>query len=753
MNNQYRIFVSQTFELVRSFGIVLHETAKVENQGLRLNNQGIVINESDPATWKYYQNIMGVRHESEPPIMIRSSTTGREMEFCKCSLRSDALTRKAYQYGTRFYHDLLNRYPHRAPFIRGVLHAPDYNPTDDAIIESSPSRILDFIRPITQLKSGTLVYCDESLIEPNEYHLLQDTQDWLYRYLDRWTVMNYQLAENLYLADVYHRLYLNLVALIINLRWLRCKTNEVNSYHVRLYLASQGFLNVYLNSLTLEQSLFLYRNILYIQTNAGKRDVMLWLVDNIMKKRGLPVAQYVIKHDLEGLMYDPISDDYPRRRPLPYFQRKIIDGTDDVFTTNSHSVDYITKMMEPNANGNPDYFKYHSDDLLNKLTDSKTNTLQTKLLESRVDDLSDATQYQIWFMSLNHWGFWALNGQYSAQIEIEIPSTRKTMTLSAKEAFFLFVRCIISVGAGSSTDPDSGAPLTNDAIFVSDDYGAPADPYFIAERVINPTAPVLREVRNCLIPNRLSDAQISAAFRDHPEVGSIRDADTFYQKVNLVYDYSWKQLRLKTHFGSAYQASAFEMASSRSWGDRLIPMTGYQAWVAENKSSLAGMTDTDRLHLRATLMNEFTQVSKNKSASVKLVQKAMIEVMKRLLSYTVQFVSDVTSSGIQATHMRLPRINALHDVSDLHVPIMAYRLDIINDRCSIDYKFTGVRPRTHDLVADHTTIQVKMSSRQSFRPSIGGNGSYPGEYGDRGVTDPGPKIKCLAFQRSVVRER
>ncbi len=281
-NNRYSLYVNKNIELVETIVVKFDDVASAMNQ-IVINKTGYdSVNFSDRTTWKYYQNISGNYHLSDNLIKIKSLDLDEEILFSKEKLKDHKITKQAYRYGSRYYNELISLYPDQEMLILGILYPVDINTAIEA-------------------KDGTILTYPADLIESNEYTLKDRLQQWSYDYVFRWINKQYTLSDDLYLATYIAQYYLHMLQALMSIRLENCKTNEVHSYHIQQYLSSHGFLDSYLDILTLEQSLFFYRNIEYIEHNSGKRDTFDWLVDNTMTKRDLPLYQLTMKHNTQNI--------------------------------------------------------------------------------------------------------------------------------------------------------------------------------------------------------------------------------------------------------------------------------------------------------------------------------------------------------------------------------------------------------------------------------------------------------------------
>ena len=277
-NNRYSLFINKNMELVETIVVKLDEVARAMNYYVMQKMGYDSVNLYDKTTWKYYQNIAGVYHLSDTPIKIRSLDLDEEIDFTKENLERHKITKTAYRYGTRYYRELVSLHPQQELLILGVLYPVDINIAIDS-------------------KDGTILNYPKNLVEENEYSLIEKLQSWCYNYLYRWVNNQFTLSDDLYVATYVSQFYLHMLQALISIRLETCRTNEAHSYHIQQYLASHGFLDSYLDKLTKEQALFFYRNIRYIERNAGKRDTFDWLTENIMTKRDLPLYEITMKHN------------------------------------------------------------------------------------------------------------------------------------------------------------------------------------------------------------------------------------------------------------------------------------------------------------------------------------------------------------------------------------------------------------------------------------------------------------------------
>ena len=196
----------------------------------------------DKRFWKYYLNISGVKHWSDETIFITSLDTLEEIEFNKLVLQNHPTTKEEYSMNSRYYLSLVNKYPNMTLYIKGTLFPCE--------LEQS-----------IQASDGEILAYDKSLVEPQEQSLIINLQDSIYRYLANHDSPSFGLVDDLFPAVSFASLIKFTLSKLKNLRERAERTNEVHSYFVKQYLDSHYDLGKYIPYMTLEQMLYLYRNI------------------------------------------------------------------------------------------------------------------------------------------------------------------------------------------------------------------------------------------------------------------------------------------------------------------------------------------------------------------------------------------------------------------------------------------------------------------------------------------------------------
>jgi hypothetical protein len=599
------------FDLANTISIKFHQAAEAINNKVMIDYGYQSVDLDDPTSWKYYQNISGSYHFSNKIMEITSLDTLEVIQFSKDILEHHPATLKAYQYGTRYYKELLYKYPQEEMLIRGILYPCD-------------------LQTAVSAKDATILSYPKYLVDENEYSFITNLQDWIYDYYTRWVNKQYTISHDLYVAAYMGQLYMHLVPAIINIRLNACKSSEAHGFHVRQYLASHGMLDKYLSTMTKSQALFLYRNIDYIEANAGKRLVFDWLVENVMTVRGLPLYEYDAKHDLSNMVPSEDNGFSSQDRPNVIFRRLPINYPTIDPKRNTYGLSDIFDKIQEEAVGNLEYQTNNASPILNELIDSDSNVIPTKLIESAIKDYSDSVPYRLEDILLNEWLHMSSTGRFTAYVTIEFPISKETSTINVKEAFILYIYCVLKVM----------------------NFNPLSLPKVIASRVYKDQKPTLEWMYSYFSGSHLSKQQIQSVFLNNPPTTGVSSIDSFYQRANDIYKLTLQHYYAEARNEHFIETGELKVANSQLFMDKIIQLesetghTLYSDWLSSYSYDLSGYAANDYLDLANVIYGAATGALANKQLSIKEIQNAMVSLFKQLSSYSIQIVTDINESGI-----------------------------------------------------------------------------------------------------------
>jgi hypothetical protein len=600
-DNYYSIYAESVFRLAESIVLKSKDTANAINDELYIRLGPQAVDRLDPTTWKYYLHVSGVYHYDDTMMTVISLDTLEVVNFTKDNLQFHRTTAKTYAYGGQYYKELVNRYPNQERLILGILHPCNI----DAAISA---------------RNGTILSYPPQLVEEHEYSLINNLQEWIYSYLSRWDNPQYGLSDNLYSTTMLGILYINMVASIINLRLRACKTNEVHSYHLRQYLASHGLLDVYLMYLTRSQALWLYRNIAYIERNSGKQEVFEWLTEHIMTSRGLPLAEYQMRHDLQDMPGNLKPEISFKKIPL---NTKTNYDMKDTFT--------LTQVMDKEDFLARDNTKYRDSEqrvAARVMEYSLANELKTKLLESSIIDFTGSERYTLADILLNHWLWLSHLDHYRAFISVTSPLTGEALVMTARDAFVFYTY----------------------ATCVNMNITLVRLPKVVAERVMLVPKPTVQDVMSVVNPKVVSTEFAQNMLSLVPTTNPMISVDTFNEHCRSIQ----KCALLQYGYASSEQfnnARGQKMGLiTRFWADVGIQLGEegqfYADWFSDRNITISEYTLSHLAQLSVDLLEAATGIIASKAISLEDIQRAMIRIMSQLSSYSVQYNSAINSTAI-----------------------------------------------------------------------------------------------------------
>ena len=680
--NYYDLYIESVMQLAETLVIKSEYAASQINDRLSAL-YGLTIDQNNQRTWKYYLNLAGEYHPTDSVITITSLDTLQPILFNKTNLQAHTATRAAYAYGTRYYRELVTTYPDSEAFILGVLYPVDI---DKAIAA----------------KDLTVIGYPEHLVEENEMSLIDNINEWVNMFDERWNNKQFALSDAYYVAAMLGIMYSQLPAVIINLRLKACKTMQAHSYHVRQYLASHGGLDSYLSQMTRKQALFFYRNIRYIERNTGKKDTFDWLTDKVMTDRNLPLSEYTMRHDVQDIATEFV--------PKVTFRKRLLNESTSgaEIQENFHTLETVLSKEEPLEIGNAEYHEVNTANIRALFENSLSSEVSTKVLESSVIDTTDAVPYTLHSVLLNYWIYMSNKNLYTAYVRIRDPFSGSEITMSSKDA------CLYFFYAFSKS---AGIEMTK-------------IPQLYAIRVqrdpIPDKADLMKVVDTKYIPESYADF-VRDAMTDFKVCPS---TSTFTDYCRTVHAGVMRQTYFTSNQENHYTRGLTEALVARAYSDYLLddPNTGrlFADWLSENKYPSENFTAQDWETVYKDIYEQATGVSMSVTENVSNLQQAMIGIMTQLSSYSVQFVSDINNDSVKVLNWAAIRLGEITTRSKFFVRLADRFANIFQgisrgrDKDTIDFGgiLSGVTSKPNDIQMGKLEIPVKIKKGQDLKFSF-----------------------------------
>lgn len=659
----HQLFIDNTLTLAKTMVIKSKTSADLVNSLLTMTYGSSAVNVNDLTSWKYYMNICGIYHSTDTMMQVISLDTLELIDFTKENLVVHSATAEAYQYGSRYYYTLLDKYPNQEQLILGILNPADMTTAvnaDDYTILSYPT----------------------GLVEAQEITLIEELQQWMYRYAIRWDVQAFGISDSLYPAAQHAIFYLQLVPKIMNLRLKRCKTSEAHSFHIRSYLASHSGLDKYYDYMTLEQALFLYRNINYIERNAGKSDIFTWLVDKILSKRDIPVAEYQAR--LEGT-FD--SNYYPN-----YQFRKIPLNTEyNTPNEDYFSLDQLLAKEAPLAIGNADYIQYDRDVIDSLFKNSVSSSLLTKNLESSMTDYAGDQINPLTDVLFNHWGWLSVNNMYHVAISFKDPVTSNVQTMFSDDAFIYYVYILMmSINADITTIPS-----------------------FLLKRVQKLQLPTLSNLMSKVDNKLITDSTIPAwILANQPSLKTCYSVHSFYNLGNSIFNAELAQWYLISRTEHHFERAIVDNLCNQLFEDVQVSFadsgTDFESWLKVRSLPTTVYTPVECQELLKNIFEAATGYSVDPTKVIGNIQKAMLSIMTDLSSYSIKFIQEINQNPIRPLNWAAIRVG---DIKGSGSGDVLARNDIVITDVNMSSTETAlfkVNPKHFvDVKSNHLSLIVK----------------------------------------------
>lgn len=661
-NNYYQIYIDSIIQLASSIVIKSDDTAITLNKQLTDKYGDQAVDPNNSRTWRYYLNVSGQYHSEDTVMTVVSLDTLETITFSKDSLQIHTGTAAAYQYGTRNYKELISRYPDQERLILGILYPCDIG----YAVESLP---------------GTILSYPPNLIEEHEYSLMSKIQNWIYDYLGRWDNIQFKLSDNLYTATMLGNLFLSLIPAIVNFRLKACKTNEVHSYHLKQYLASHGMLDGYIPYMSRKQQLFLYRNIAYIARNNGKNAIFHWLMDNLLTDRGIPLAEYKMKHDL--------TEQPEQLRPIVKFRKNPLNTRNNFDSKNLFTLEEVLNKEDNLARDNIKYRDEYEPKIIKAMQNSLSSNLKTKLVESTMIDYAGSEHYTLADTLLNQWFHLSGTGLYRTFIPIEMPSTAEVLTIRANRALELFIYAYYKT---------IGIELTH-------------LPKIITKRVLRLPRPNVADLMSIVDNKRVSSEFAQRLLSTLPPNEQYVTTLAFRKWCVELHKAALRQYYMVVAEEKSEARGQKLAMMSRCWSNSVVQLgtsgQTYTQWFSQQNIDISNYSNGDLENLYKEILKKAIGGSLEDEIGLRQIQAAMIKLMGQLGSYSTQYSVIVNATPIMDVPCSVLRLDNFEQTMDQENKIVNV-LDVENTKTTINNR------QTFELGSKEFDMNVGMRINKSI---------------------------------------
>ena len=682
-NNFIQAYLDANKLLVKTLIVKSNYAAHAINQKLIKELGESAVDKFNPQSWKYYVNLSGEYHITDTIMYVISLDTKQKIIFDTESLKFHTATAEAYKHGTRYYYSLVRSYPHQEFLINCILTPTDVN---KAIIA----------------EDGSILAYPSYLVEEHENTLIMELENFIKVYNSRWNVQAFALTDPYYAFMQRVILGHQLLPKLLNLRTKRCKTDEVHSFHLNQYLTSHHRLDRWVPYLTREQALWLYRNIKYIERNAGTKEIFKVLVENILDKRYIPLVEYSIRQ-----LQHFNAQGYPEINA----RRKQITRASPSVTEDFVSIDAFYQKEAEVTYGSPLYLESHKDKISHLLQTSASSVIQTKDLESSMIDLSSSLPDSLEEVLLRQLVSMSHDGLYNVIVNFQDSKTSVEYALNTWDAITYMVYL---------QHKSLNIPITKVPCAYNVKYRMHPRPH-VNEllKFIEPNMNWLKPVAQDLVSSQ-------------PVITECYSVSNFYDMSYQIYQECQKHWKLLAEVHDVYTRGVLEQMilklfafqnrdfsraeSAEEWRMRLnLPVYDYsyeeaQTLIKEIFTKATGFVVDDTKQLRS-------------------IQKALIELFTTLSSYSIQVIRDINDSEVIQAGGNALRVGNVTEylLNEAYVKLGIHALsstthvkDHIGESCNIKNEVGSVREKQYDYVTlyDYTDLELSVSNEEINTTSI-----------------------------------
>ena len=598
MSNLYQIYHESVTKLAATLVVKDEATCQVING--RLSALGKEVLDDAPETWKYYLHLNGQYHPTDTLMKVTSMDTHEEIDFTRENMDIHRATWREYQYGSRYYNELITKYPTQDMLIHGIL-----SPVDMATAIAAPDH--------------SILYFDSSLVEGRETNLIPKLQDWITAQFVRWAQDDYRINNSLFTAARLAILFMAMPGAIKSIRTENCHTPQVHSYHIRRYLASFGPLDQYYTQMNEFQRLYFYRNIRYIMRNNGKDEIFRELVGNVMTERNFPVAEYTLQQN-DG----NVTTDFD---PQIQYMRTSINGIPSALGLDLKNTRQMLDLQRKLARSNASEEEYAEQYIPAAAVRSLSAQVDTKVLESNVLDMKESEPYTLAEVLLNQWIYFADLGIYKTVLTLQLPNGGESFKLSMKEAYLVYQYLYM-------------LRLGVDMVEI---------PQIRAKRVRRMPLPTFEELRGMTSKANVSDKFIKAALKDNVDITSYVSVDAFLKVCQDIQKRMLLHRDLYVFREDLWTYAEMQLMTNRFYADMPVDMDhgqNYPTWLRDRGLSFEGYSPAELDEIMLSVINQATGLQLRTSLTLQDIQKAMLNIMSQLSSYSVQYIQQINEDAV-----------------------------------------------------------------------------------------------------------
>lgn len=600
-NTEFKAYILNTIAFARTIIIKSEALAILDNQQLKQYyniDAGI-----DKSKWKYYLNLNGEYHQVMDPMMtVKSLDNGEVIDFTKANLAIHTATKRAYRLGSYYYTRLVSEYPGQLILINGIL-----NPIPPT--ESIPANDYQILRYNTDY------------VLWNEYQLIPELQERIYALAKGSFKTEYVYTDNLMLPALLAHLYGMLISAILMIRKAADGTRYAHEFYIWSRLRSLGLSDVYKSVVNKDQTMWLYHNLESVLRTLGRRDNFDLVLDKILTSRNIPLIRYEVIQSTEKMIDELEPSPYVLSRPINLTRTYGVD-------TKLWTVPEVVTKELPLALDNEEASLSSTRRAKAAIKYSLYSDVPTKVLESNLVDITNRDPDRIMRVLHNEWIYLTYKGLYTINVDVVDTRTGKATRMTTPETVILW-HYLIDRARGIKNP--GAIPMYN---------------YWHVRKLVDPTLATLQTLGGYEI---LTKEVCENILKVHVDFPTLISPDTFFQKCQEVQTAMWKHKKLYSQVNNLFISSRRENAVDACYENGLAKIgnfSTYDDFLTKMDIDFNDYTPDECLDYAWSIWSKVTGWEDNSIVSVGEQQRLLINLMKDLTSYTVQYIgSTVTAEG------------------------------------------------------------------------------------------------------------
>jgi hypothetical protein len=600
-NTEFKAYILNTIAFARTIIIKCEALAILDNRQLKQHYK--IDAGTDKSKWKYYLNLNGEYHAVMDQIMtVQSLDNGEKIEFTKANLAIHTATKRAYRLGGYYYTRLVAAYPGQLILINGIL-----NPIPPT--ESIPANDYQILRYNTDF------------VLWNEYQLIPRLQEQIYANVNGSFKTEYVYTDNLMLPALLTQLYGMLISAILIIRKEADGTRYAHDFYIWSRLRSLGLSDVYKRVVNRDQTMWLYNNLEYVLRILGRRKGFDLVLKKVLTDRNIPLIRYEAIQSTEDMADTLYPKAFLLSRPINLTETYGVD-------TKLWTVPEVITKELPLALDNDVASSMKASDAEAAIKYSLHSDVPTKVLESNLTDTTDRDPDRIMRVLHNEWIYLTFEGLYNINVDVVDSRTGKALRMTTAESVILWHYLI---------DRSRG---------ISRPGNIPEYNYWHVRKIVDPTLQELQQLGGYEI---LTKEVCENILKVHVDFPTLISPDTFFEKCQEVQSAMWKHKKLYSQVNNLFISSRRANAVSACYADGLAKIGNYKTYdefLTKMDIDFIDYTPDECLDYAWSIWSKVTGWEDNSIVSVGEQQRLLINLMKDLTSYTVQYIgSTVTAEG------------------------------------------------------------------------------------------------------------